>query len=94
MEDLKEKKKIPAFLSRIRAEWPGKIERFEFKTATVIYVYLKEGISSLDFSESLSMKMDRLVDFSIPLILYHVESDGFRLRSQPVNWYSSLEVRR
>lgn len=93
MENLKEEKKISAFLNRIRKEWPGKIERFEFKTATVIYVYLKDGISSLDFSEKLSMKMEQLVDFSIPLILYHVESDGLRLRSQPVNWYSTLNSR-
>ncbi|MEJ2882335.1 hypothetical protein [Pedobacter sp. GR22-6] len=90
MENLKEEKKISIFLNRIRKEWPGKIERFEFKTATVIYVYLKDGISSLDFSEKLSMKLEQLVDFSIPLILYHVESGGFSLRSQPVNWYSRL----
>ncbi|RZK81250.1 MAG: hypothetical protein EOO92_05265 [Pedobacter sp.] len=74
----------------MKNEWPGKIERFEFKTATVIYVYLKEGISSLDFSEKLSTKLEQLVDFTVPLILYHVESDGFRLRSQPVNWYSAI----
>lgn len=92
MENLKEEKKVSAFLNRIRKQWPGKIERFEFKTATVIYVYLKEGISSLDFAEKLSLKMEQLVDFSIPLILYHVESDGFRLRSQPVNWYSTLRA--
>lgn len=91
METLNVDNKISAFLGKIKKEWPGKIERFEFKTASVIYVYLKDGISSLDFSERLSQKMDQLVDFTIPILLYHVESDGFRLRSQPVNWYSTLK---
>ena len=90
MENLKETKKISAFLTKIRDKWPSKIERFEFKTATVVYIYLKDGISSLDFSEKLSKKLDQLVDFSIPLLLYHVESGGESLRAQPVNWYSSL----
>lgn len=85
-----ETKKISAFLTKISNKWPGKIERFEFKTATVVYVYLKEGISSLDFSERLSKALDQLVDFTVPLLLYHVESDGFSLRSQPVNWYSAI----
>lgn len=93
MENPREEKKISAFLHKITTEWPGKIERFEFKTTTVIYVYLKEGISSLDFSQKLSMRLEQLVDFTIPLLLYHVESDGFQLRSQPVNWYSSLDNR-
>ena len=90
MENPIETKKIAAFLTRINNKWPGKIERFEFKTATVVYVYLKEGISSLDFAERLARTLDQLVDFSIPLLLYHIESDGFSLRSQPVNWYSTI----
>lgn len=90
MGNLKDEKKITAFLNRIKSEWPGKIERFEFKTATVIYVHLKEGISSIDFLGSLSRKVEKLVDFTMPIILYHIESDGMNLRSHPINWYSSL----
>lgn len=90
MENLKDEKKITAFLNKIKSEWPGKIERFEFKTATVIYIHLKEGISSIDFLGSLSNKVEKLVDFTIPIILYHIESDGMNLRSHPINWYSSL----
>jgi len=90
MDTLKDEKKITAFLNKIKKEWPGKIERFEFKTATVIYVHLKEGISSVDFLGSLSRKVEKLVDFTIPIILYHVESNGMNLRSHPINWYSSL----
>lgn len=90
MGNLKDEKKITAFLNRIKTEWPGKIERFEFKTATVIYIHLKEGISSIDFLGSLSKKVEKLVDFTIPIILYHIESDGMNLRSHPINWYSSL----
>lgn len=90
MEHPIEVRKISAFLTKITKEWPGKIERFEFKTATVVYVYLKDGISSLDFSERLSKKLDQLVDFTIPLLLYHIESDGLSLRPQPVNWYSTI----
>ena len=77
-------------MNKIKSEWPGKIERFEFKTATVIYIHLKEGISSIDFLGSLSKKVEKLVDFTIPIILYHIESDGMNLRSHPINWYSSL----
>ncbi|MFC4210420.1 hypothetical protein ACFOWA_04455 [Pedobacter lithocola] len=90
MDTIKDEKKITAFLKKIKKEWPGKIERFEFKTATVIYVHLKEGISSIDFLGSLSRTVERFVDFTIPIILYHVESDGTNLRSHPINWYSSL----
>ncbi|MFC3559176.1 hypothetical protein [Pedobacter jamesrossensis] len=90
MKNSKDEKKITAFLNKIKSEWPGKIERFEFKTATVIYVHLKEGISSIDFLGSLSRKVEKLVDFTIPIILYHIESDGMNLRSHPINWYSSL----
>ena len=90
MGNLKDEKKITAFLNKIKSEWPGKIERFEFKTATVIYIHLKEGISSIDFLGSLSKKVEKLVDFTIPIILYHIESDGMNLRSHPINWYSSL----
>jgi hypothetical protein len=91
METLKERKKIISFLDKIKSEWPGKVERFEFKTATVIYVHLKEGISSMDFLGSLSKKIERFVDFTVPVILYHIESDGMNLRSHPINWYSSLQ---
>ncbi|MDN3587557.1 hypothetical protein QWY86_12815 [Pedobacter aquatilis] len=90
MDILKNQKKIAAFLNRIKSEWPGVVERFEFKTATVIYVHLKEGISSMDFLGKLSRKIERLVDFSEPIILYHIESDGMNLRSHPINWYSSI----
>ncbi|MBC6111149.1 hypothetical protein ACFOG5_18910 [Pedobacter fastidiosus] len=90
MESLKESSKIYAFLTRIRSEWPGVVERFEFKTASVIYVHLKEGISSIDFLGTLSRKIESLVDFNIPIILYHIESDGMNLRSHPINWYSVL----
>ncbi|GGI25512.1 hypothetical protein [Pedobacter mendelii] len=90
MDTLKDEKKITAFLNKIKTEWPGKIERFEFKTTTVIYVHLKEGISSIDFLGSLSRKVERFVDFTIPIILYHIESDGMNLRSHPINWYSSF----
>ncbi|WP_406827289.1 hypothetical protein [Pedobacter sp. KACC 23697] len=91
MENLKEETKIKAFLSRIKAEWPGVVERFEFKTGSVIYVHLKEGISSMDFLGKLSRKVERFVDFSMPIILYHIESDGMNLRSHPINWYSSIK---
>jgi len=90
MENLKDETKIAAFLNKIKMEWPSVVERFEFKTATVIYVHLKEGISSIDFLGTLSRKIERLVDFSIPIILYHIESDGMNLRSHPINWYSSI----
>lgn len=83
--------KIPNFLNRIRNEWPGMIDRFEFKTPTVIYVHLKEGISSIDFLGRLSKKVERMIDFSIPIILYHIERDGMSLRSYPINWYSTIE---
>ena len=91
MDSSKDERKITAFLNKIKAEWPGKIERFEFKTASVIYVHLKEGISSLDFFSSLSRQVERLVDFTRPIILYHVESDGVSLRSHPINWYSAIK---
>ncbi|MCX2575868.1 hypothetical protein [Pedobacter sandarakinus] len=91
MENLKTDTKITMFLNRIKAEWPGVVERFEFKTTTVIYVHLKEGISSGDFLSKLAKKVERFVDFSNPIILYHVESDGMKLRSHPINWYSSIE---
>lgn len=90
MENLIETKKISAFLTNISKKWPSKIDRFEFKTATVVYVYLKEGISSLDFSEKLAQVIDQFVDFKIPLLLYHIESDGSNLTSQPVNWHSPI----
>ncbi|MFC1224055.1 MULTISPECIES: hypothetical protein [Pedobacter] len=90
MENLKEETKIKAFLNRIKAEWPGVVERFEFKTGSVIYVHLKEGISSMDFLGKLSRQVERFVDFSKPIILYHIESDGMNLRSHPINWYSTL----
>jgi hypothetical protein len=90
MENLKEETKIKAFLTRIKAEWPGVVERFEFKTGSVIYVHLKEGISSIDFLGKLSRQVERFVDFTKPIILYHVESDGMNLRSHPINWYSSI----
>ncbi|MCX2431413.1 MULTISPECIES: hypothetical protein [unclassified Pedobacter] len=90
MEDLRNDTKINAFLNRIKSEWPGVVERFEFKTASVIYVHLKEGISSGEFLSKLAKKVERLVDFSNPIILYHIESDGMKLRSHPINWYSSL----
>ncbi|WP_293789203.1 hypothetical protein [uncultured Pedobacter sp.] len=90
MENLKEETKIKAFLTRIKAEWPGVVERFEFKTGSVIYVHLKEGISSVDFLGKLSRQVERFVDFSKPIILYHIESDGMNLRSHPINWYSTL----
>jgi hypothetical protein len=90
MENLKEETKIKAFLTRIKTEWPGVVERFEFKTGSVIYVHLKEGISSMDFLGKLSRKVERFVDFSMPIILYHIESDGMNLRSHPINWYSSI----
>lgn len=92
MDILKNQKKITAFLNRIKSEWPGVVERFEFKTATVIYVHLKEGISSVDFLGKLSKKIERFVDFSEPIILYHIESDGMNLRSHPINWYSSINA--
>ncbi|WP_316824081.1 hypothetical protein [Pedobacter miscanthi] len=94
MENLKEETKIKAFLTRIKAEWPGVVERFEFKTGNVIYVHLKEGISSMDFLGKLSRQVERFVDFSMPIILYHIESDGMNLRSHPINWYSSLTQRK
>ncbi|MGM9479001.1 hypothetical protein ACS5PU_21440 [Pedobacter sp. GSP4] len=94
MEELKEETKIKAFLTRIKAEWPGVVERFEFKTGSVIYVHLKEGISSMDFLGKLSRKVERFVDFSMPIILYHIESDGMNLRSHPINWYSSITQRK
>ncbi|WP_412465438.1 hypothetical protein [Pedobacter sp. KLB.chiD] len=90
MDNLKEETKIKAFLNRIKAEWPGVVERFEFKTGSVIYVHLKEGISSMDFLGKLSRQVERFVDFSKPIILYHIESDGMNLRSHPINWYSTL----
>lgn len=90
MNHSKDEKKITAFLNKIKSKWPGKIERFEFKTTTVIYIYLKEGISSMDFLGSLSKQVEKLVDFTMPIILYHIESDGHTLRSHPINWYSSL----
>ncbi|MBB6237247.1 MULTISPECIES: hypothetical protein [Pedobacter] len=90
MENLKEETKIKAFLTRIKTEWPGVVERFEFKTGSVIYVHLKEGISSMDFLGKLSRQVERFVDFSMPIILYHIESDGMNLRSHPINWYSSI----
>lgn len=90
MENLKEETKIKAFLNRIKGEWPGVVERFEFKTGSVIYVHLKEGISSMDFLGKLSRQVERFVDFSKPIILYHIESDGMNLRSHPINWYSTL----
>ncbi|MEH3115138.1 hypothetical protein [Pedobacter terrae] len=90
MENLKEETKIKAFLTRIKTEWPGVVERFEFKTGSVIYVHLKEGISSIDFLGKLSRQVERFVDFSKPIILYHIESDGMNLRSHPINWYSTL----
>lgn len=83
--------KIPAFLNRIRKEWPAMVDRFEFKTPTVIYVHLKEGISSNDFLARLSKKVERMIDFSIPIILYHIERDGLSLRSHPINWYSTIK---
>ncbi|MCX3267345.1 MAG: hypothetical protein ABWZ79_06690 [Pedobacter agri] len=82
--------KIPNFLNRIKSEWPGMIDRFEFKTPTVIYVHLKEGISSIDFLGRLSKKVERMIDFTIPIILYHIERDGMNLRSHPINWYSTI----
>ncbi len=91
MENLKEETKIKAFLTRIKAEWPGVVERFEFKTGSVIYVHLKEGISSMDFLGKLSRQVERFVDFNMPIILYHIESDGMNLRSHPINWYSSIK---
>nr|WP_315423053.1 hypothetical protein [uncultured Pedobacter sp.] len=94
MENLKEETKIKAFLTRIKTEWPGVVERFEFKTGSVIYVHLKEGISSIDFLGKLSRKIERFVDFSMPIILYHIESDGMNLRSHPINWYSSITQRK
>lgn len=90
MDTLKDEKKITAFLNKIKSKWPGTVERFEFKTATVIYVHLKEGISSIDFLSSLSRQVEKLVDFTMPIILYHIESDGINLRSHPINWYSTL----
>ncbi|AZI28025.1 hypothetical protein EA772_15050 [Pedobacter sp. G11] len=66
------------------------IDRFEFKTPTVIYVHLKEGISSIDFLGRLSKKVERMIDFTIPIILYHIERDGMNLRSHPINWYSTI----
>lgn len=92
MEKNEEYVKIPNFLNRIKSEWPGKIDHFEFKTPTVIYVYLKEGISSVDFLGSLSRKIDRFIDFTVPIILYHIERDGMNLRSHPINWYSTLKT--
>ncbi|RLJ80406.1 hypothetical protein [Pedobacter alluvionis] len=94
MENLKEETKIKAFLTRIKTEWPGVVERFELKTGSVIYVHLKEGISSMDFLGKLSRKIERFVDFSMPIILYHIESDGMNLRSHPINWYSSITQRK
>lgn len=82
--------KVKAFLNRIKTEWPGFVERFEFKTASVIYVYLKKGISSGEFLITLAIKIERFVDFSNPIILYHIDSDGMSLKSHPINWYSSL----
>ncbi|WP_316831566.1 hypothetical protein [Pedobacter aquatilis] len=90
MDTLNDKKKITTFLNKIKSRWPAKVERFEFKTATVIYIHLKEGISSIDFLGSLSRQVEKLVDFTMPIILYHIESDGMNLRSHPINWYSSL----
>ena len=90
MDTLKDERKITVFLNKIKSEWPGVVDRFEFKTGTVIYVHLKEGISSMDFLGTLSRKVERLVDFTIPIILYHIESDGMNLRSHPINWYSSV----
>ncbi len=90
MEDLKNDTKVTAFLNRIKSEWPGVVERFEFKTASVIYVHLKAGISSGEFLSKLAKKVERLVDFSNPIILYHIESDGMNLKSHPINWYTSL----
>ncbi|PWS27136.1 hypothetical protein DHW03_14130 [Pedobacter yonginense] len=90
MENLKESPKIYAFLNRVRSEWPGVVERFEFKTGSVIYIHLKEGISSMDFLGKLSRKIETLVDFKAPIILYHIESDGMNLRSHPINWYSEI----
>lgn len=89
MENLNDTK-VKAFLNRIKTEWPGFVERFEFKTASVIYVHLKKGISSGEFLSTLAKKVERLVDFSNPIILYHIESDGMNLKSHPINWYSSL----
>jgi len=91
MKKTKEYVKIPGFLNRIKKEWPGMVDRFEFKTPTVIYVHLKQGISSNDFLIRLAKKAERMIDFSIPIILYHVESDGLSLRSHPLNWYSTLK---
>ncbi|MFD2288934.1 hypothetical protein GJU39_14815 [Pedobacter petrophilus] len=91
MENLNDTK-VTAFLDKIKAEWPGFVERFEFKTASVIYVYLKKGISSGDFLGKLSKKVERLVDFNNPIILYHIESDGLVLRSHPINWYSAINT--
>jgi|GEM_PF-553074 len=90
MENLKESPKIYAFLNRIRLEWPEVVERFEFKTASVIYIHLKEGISSIDFQINLSQKIKSMVDFTAPIILYHIESDRLNLRSHPINWYSEI----
>jgi len=91
MDAVKDERKIIVFLNKIKSEWPGVVDRFEFKTGTVIYVHLKEGISSVDFLGRLSKKVERLVDFTIPIILYHIESDGMNLRSHPINWYSAVE---
>ncbi|RYD78476.1 MAG: hypothetical protein EOP55_07065 [Sphingobacteriales bacterium] len=91
MDAVKDERKIIVFLNKIKSEWPGVVDRFEFKTGTVIYVHLKEGISSIDFLGRLSKRVERLVDFTIPIILYHIESDGMNLRSHPINWYSTVE---
>lgn len=90
MENLKESSKIYAFLVQIRSEWPMLWSVLNL-TVSVIYVHLKEGISSFDFLGALSRKVELLVDFNVPIILYHIESNGSNLRSHPINWYSAIK---
>jgi len=76
MKTIIENQKIKSFFQKMDLEWPGKIERVSFKAQDLVFVHLQDDISPMEFAESLMPKVEVFIDFSSPIKICFLNSDG------------------
>ncbi|MCZ4222611.1 hypothetical protein [Pedobacter rhodius] len=76
MNTIIENQKIKSFFKKMDLEWPDKIERISFKTEDLIFVHLQDNISPVEFAESLMPKVKVFVDFSTPIKICFLNTEG------------------
>ncbi|RZL25273.1 MAG: hypothetical protein EOO96_23020 [Pedobacter sp.] len=81
-----EKQKIKSFIKKLDLEWPGKIDRVSFKSEDLVFIHLQDDVPPVEFAESLIPKVNVFVDFSAPLKICFLNTDGEGSSSMVFNW--------